>query len=710
MMALWKNFFKRNALTLIMAIAGALLAYLALITLRFELLNELNLTWQQALQGEINYGTQYDMAILLSGWTVCLALYVLFGLAPKVPVIIINWVIYIPNLSNLLFFKYFGMRLEWDLVKEHIVDLPSVADSAVALSLNVATILSIITMLASSVLIALCPKWHSWPPHHFTKRWQDILLFSRLPMLFITVLSLLTSLGLWNFWVDTQRTGLLSSQIIKIWVDQICGYQVFANKSAATFVLAKNTKPPLEKPAEILADYRKLLEKSPYKSSENYADGFSDYPLEPELISAGDPAWPLLSTLEKDDNFSQKMRENLGLPATGKPNVIMLFVESFRAYEFLHPEFGPFTFPQTKELLAKHGIFFPKTYSSSWASGQTARGQFSTECSIMPNNQGQPTYVAYTALSILCLPEFLRQNGYETVWTATISSSFHTMGLWASLHGYNKFYDGDYFEGKVPPIEPGWGKEDYGYLEESVKLLESIAKEGKPIYANLQTLSTHHPHSIMPGYEIPDYLKEKYKMNDEYEKFFSRWRYEDAALGNFFNKLFASELGDNTIVIMVGDHASPGRSGDKVPILALQERHSRIVLALVTKNMKKPAEIPWPVHQIDIAPTVAHIIGLSGKVSWLGRGLFARPGSPWIYSFGGGRQQFVLGERHCYKLPGRENCFDVKEGDPLFAKKPTPQSFNEKDEKMLDYVDTFYRANLEAIAGNKIYPYQARQY
>ncbi len=656
---------------------------ISLFLLRYQLVSEHQLpSIGAAIQKQINYGLLSDAALIVLCFGLAFLLDGLLKIPAKLAYLLLIWFTFLASFSNLLYFKFFGNRLDFALVKDHIADVPDILDCVPSLANNGNTIWALVLMVIGTALAIISRRWFS--PRKFLNKPALIVAAS---CIFPAILGLCLT-------HTSDQDELLSANIVITWLTESTVQQ-------QTQLPEAKISAPLQ-----IASYKNLITD---KDLAEWRDSATEWPMEP--LAAGQAQsnndWPLLIDITNNADFTAKMRQNLGLKADQKPNIIMLFVESFRAYELLHPEMAPVIFPHLSQIFAKNGLVFDVAYSSARVSGQTARGQFSTQCSFMPNNNGKATYLAYPKAKVRCLQEILKNNGYKTIWTSGGAGKFHGMANFEQRHGTEAIYDTKYFESKgVKKLKGGWGLADFEFLSENVNLLNELAQNSdRPIYANISTLSTHHPYSVIEGHELPEDFKGKFvKTDEEYGQLLSRWHYEDAAIANFLDKLFNSEMGENTLVILVGDHThSVGLLG--IPNLR-QERIYRIGLALVTKHMQKPGHIKWPVHQIDIAPTVAHIVGAEGKVGWLGRGLFARPGSPWIYSFHGEKMQFRIAHRLCYLVTiyHISTCYTLKEEDPLFAQDMPREEIGPKDMRTMRYILDFYRANEEVLAGNKIIP------
>src|SRR5207302_9166014 len=113
---------------------------------------------------------------------------------------------------------------------------------------------------------------------------------------------------------------------------------------------------------------------------------------------------------------TESLRRRLGLPAAGPVNVVIVFCESFRSYELEDPVLGPRLFPHLTGWMKGHGVVFRQAYSSALSAAQTVRGQFATQCSMLPNVGGPATYIAYPGLHVSCLGDVLGKHGYSTMW------------------------------------------------------------------------------------------------------------------------------------------------------------------------------------------------------------------------------------------------------------------------------------------------------
>jgi arylsulfatase A-like enzyme len=192
------------------------------------------------------------------------------------------------------------------------------------------------------------------------------------------------------------------------------------------------------------------------------------------------------------------------------------------------------------------------------------------------------------------------------------------------------------------------------------------------VYATILTVSTHHPVVEIPEGPVPPALRAAARQrpaSSGFPGYLSGLRYLDESLDAFFSALWKSSLGDRTLVVVLGDHGQRYRPHVPVAEHQIVELMTRIPFAIVTKNQPAPAEIRWPIHQIDVAPTVADIAGFGGRVAWLGRNALDGPGSPWVFAEKE-RLHYRVADRACYTLQGDDlpTCYRIDaRTDPMLT-------------------------------------------
>ena len=401
----------------------------------------------------------------------------------------------------------------------------------------------------------------------------------------------------------------------------------------------------------------------------------------------------------------RELRTELGLTPDRPPNIILLYLETVRAFEVMHPDFGRELMPEFHRLIERHGASFSTAYSSALDAGLTVRGQFSTACSMLPNFEGAATYITHPTAKVRCLGDLAKSAGYQTVWMSGGYKHFHNKFSFESLHGIDTFYDYEYFSQfpEEAPYEGTCGYPDRPFLQRSLDILKDLEAQGKPWFASMLTLSTHTPYSQVAEAPVPDSvlaaLSDLPPASEKYLGYLSRLRYLDIALGEFFEALFADPMAAHTAVFILGDHGTSIRSPHSTTAAQRVEQQARIPLAIITRDRPRPSRVVHAVHQVDVAPSIAEVAAWHGEVAWLGRTLFAKQGSAWMYTKGA-NVNFRAGPTACYTgMDGVLDCFAVdKERDPLFVHLKPSVSRAHRNLDLRNFIVELSRASQRVVA------------
>jgi hypothetical protein len=641
------------------------LASLAL--LRIQVMEDLGLRMGDAVGYALPAGLFYDLvAVLLVGAAGLAASAVSRALGAAIW-ICAAWLIWIPSLANLLYFRFFGGMLEWWVVRFHLSDVGPVSSGAFALALQPAILGSIACALVATALVVRAGS----ATRDARRRRASQVLAQSLALAFLALVA--REVPGWSGLYGVSRAHpMLREQVLQVWLrDAFSARSIGAEWSWRDQVWsARRGKGELSTEQrdwarKQVAAYRELRDplvrgSDPGLTGTDGAAGSLDdatrgATFEPEgALPAGDV---------------RALRRRLALPEEGRLNVLVVFVESMRALEFLHPELRDRVFPGTRKFVSEHGIVFRQTYASALEAGQSVRARFTTLCSMLPNLEGAATYLAYPLIEVPCLAEVFRDAGYRTIWLTSALGSYHNASIFERAHGTDVFYDEVHFRQQgIEARVGGWGLADLPVLEEVVRVLERESREGA-FFAALTTISSHFPMSIVPEGPLPESLAAETAGFPEYQAYLSRMIYEDRSLTRFFELFAESELADDTLIVLLGDHSI--RIDPHLPLTPIQqvETQFRVPLALVSARLRQPGEVLQPVHQLDIAPTLAFLGGVAVAEEWMGRGLLAEPAAPWVF-LRGSTIHYRTEARACYTLTGEVGvkCYATSSSDPLFER------------------------------------------
>lgn len=665
------------------ALAWFAVVLVALWLLRAQLVHEVGVPFRQALALGLAVGILLDVAMAAAVVGLALCVGARWPRAGHCTAFVLTIAVSFVSMANVAYFSYFDTRLEPWVITTHLGDLTVIGGSVRQVLLSAPAL--------TAWLVAI-------PLFLVGRRWTGLrsstpVVSARSGALCACSAALIAlAAAPIKRGVLHGGTSVLAEQVLVAWIEEARGR--ITDQQLAWSGIAESLRDAValdaSAPDRVLASFWQW-----HPQRERWPN--ADFGV----------ARPLVRELEPQAMHTLALRERLGLPVEGPIHVIILFLESVRAFEMEHPALGPKVFPRTRALLASHALRFPTAYASAPHAAKTVQGQFTTLCSLLPGPSGGAVYLWYPNVRVKCLAEVAREHGYHTLWISGGTEDFQKKRLFESLHGTDSFFGAEYLASipyKGRQFECGYP--DGPMLQEAVRILEREAQDGRPVFANVLTLSTHHPVSEIPEGPVPATLRAAAKRgpaDKDYVGYLSRLRYLDESLASFFDTLFASPIGDRTLVVMLGDHGA--RYKPHIPVAQHQvvELMARIPLAIVTKGLRAPSVSSYPVHQVDVAPTVADIIGFHSIVAWIGRDILDGPGSPWLL----GEQErlhYRVGNRACYTLQGDDGptCYRVDEStDPMLSFDPPRISSAAAEVRFFQSVAV---AAGEAIASNLVMP------
>ncbi|BCW92697.1 MAG: hypothetical protein KatS3mg007_0591 [Thermoanaerobaculum sp.] len=319
--------------------------------------------------------------------------------------------------------------------------------------------------------------------------------------------------------------------------------------------------------------------------------------------------------------FAQRARTT---PASGPAfgrfagyNLVLLQVESLQNFvvglEVNGQEVTPFL-----NSLRRRGLYF------SWVFDQTNQGRSSDGEFIALNSQhplGEGAVAFRRAGNrFMALPNVLRSRGYSTLSAHAFERGFWNRAVLHPAYGFER----SFFRRELGPGEViGWGLADGVFLE---RVLPKLQEARQPFFAFLITLGLHHPFDEFPegrkSLKLPD-LGDPALAN-----YLQAMRYVDGALAAFFEGLAGAGLADRTVVALYGDHeAGFPLQAPLANLLRIQWSPQqltalrRVPFFIVTPDASLAGEVDEVGGQVDIAPTLLHLLGVPRPSWFVGRAL-----------------------------------------------------------------------------------------
>jgi phosphoglycerol transferase MdoB-like AlkP superfamily enzyme len=291
----------------------------------------------------------------------------------------------------------------------------------------------------------------------------------------------------------------------------------------------------------------------------------------------------------------------------GRLNVVVVASESFGAeFSRLYGSQRDWT-PQF-DSYAKQGLWFRHMYASGT---RTVRGLEAITTSLppipsvsvlrRPGNEGIANWGAV-----------MREHGYQTSFLYGGYGYFDNMNY---FFGHNGFEVRD--RAQIPqPVrfENIWGVADEDLFDSAMRYYDEISRQGQPFFSIIMTTSNHKPFTFRAG--VPGVLPEHGGRE-------SGVRYADFAQGYFLREAHKHAWFDNTLFIIVADHGARVYGHEEIPLKSYE-----IPMLFYSPKHLRPGEVDTLTTQIDIAPTVLGLLGMSYRAPFFGEDvLHSRPES-----------------------------------------------------------------------------------
>jgi hypothetical protein len=309
---------------------------------------------------------------------------------------------------------------------------------------------------------------------------------------------------------------------------------------------------------------------------------------------AGYPVWHVVPS--EEESYARFRARTL----SEKPDVLLVVLESARGWEtdFRRPSSEAHV-PALHRLWKERGVSFPVCIATGYPSIEGRGGIF---LGIASHPSGILLYNA-RQLRVLSVGEILSRAGYERELVAATSPAFEKMEDW-----YARWFDD-------VPYDPS-DTTDEVLADKTIRLLR--APRQKPLFLSLFTIATHPPIYRPPDVPEPKTARESY---------LAALGYTDRHLGRIFEALRATPRGRDTIVVVVGDHATanPWQS-IRLPRLGTPNAGENWTTLLVAARGLPPSTLrPELTSQLDVAPTLLGLLGLDVSNHFFGRDLFTEP-------------------------------------------------------------------------------------
>lgn len=293
-------------------------------------------------------------------------------------------------------------------------------------------------------------------------------------------------------------------------------------------------------------------------------------------------------------------------------NVVYISLESLQSFIIDYKLDGQEVTPFLNSLVKDPNTFYFGNVFHQTGQGKTSDAEFLMENSLYPMSQGS-VFINKAQNTFHATPAILKGHGYTSAVFHGNYKTFWNRNVMYKALGYDQFFDAEYYTMKDEETK-NYGMKDKPFFKESIPLLASLKQ---PFYTKFITLSNHFPFEMDEG---DTQFPAGTTGNDVVDHYFQSANYMDEAIEQFFNDLKASGLYDNTMIVMYGDHYGISENHNKAMSQVMGEEITPFVNAQLQR-------VPVFIHvpgvkaekvdkfggQIDVRPTVLHLLGIESK-------------------------------------------------------------------------------------------------
>jgi len=287
------------------------------------------------------------------------------------------------------------------------------------------------------------------------------------------------------------------------------------------------------------------------------------------------------------------------------------------------------------EFLKKYNRKMPVDLAPFYSSDEMSRHFFSNF-----RTSGSPTLQGLTVLfnshpnfDLLLagnyhnsLPRILKKDGYETIFLRSATKYFASENIHFKNYGFDTIIGSEDFA-EIPGMDKyiyRWGVMDI-FLYEKLFDLVRERKDGK-YFITVLNVDTHPPYGRREFKDIkmPALPGELKKMNRQAARYLKNIYYHDHYIENFVDKLKKEGLfTNNVLLVFTADHAcQPNSIIKKIPGYKA-ETLARTVLTFLTTQEIPQTKTDVLSSQMDLAPTILHLLDKPIPMGYWGDSLFS---------------------------------------------------------------------------------------
>jgi lipoteichoic acid synthase len=325
-------------------------------------------------------------------------------------------------------------------------------------------------------------------------------------------------------------------------------------------------------------------------------------------------------------NFAVKTLPPLTLKRVGDgggaaqaKNVIVITLESVSAKATslygVTPDYKPSErVTPFMEKLAASGARVERAYT---VVPHTSKALVAIHCGVYPKFVPPVVEAEPGAIPSPCLARLLREQGFATAFFQPAEENYEGRSNLVAEFGFETFIGKESLNGKGFDEASYFGWEDDVLIGPLTEWALKQHAKGKPFFAGVLTLTSHHPYAIPKGYPVRRLVGDPI-LND----YLNTVAYTDRFLERLFASLEAKGLLKETLVIVSGDHGEAfGEHGRYQHDTGVYEENARVPMIAVGPGIAPGTKVEGLRQIVDVLPTALERLGFEPSRPLLGASL-----------------------------------------------------------------------------------------
>lgn len=279
-------------------------------------------------------------------------------------------------------------------------------------------------------------------------------------------------------------------------------------------------------------------------------------------------------------------------------NVVLITIESYSA-EYMKMYGNEQNITPFLDSLAQKSLIFTNLYA---AGNRTVRGlEAVTLC--LPPTAGESVVKREDNKNKFSTGAIFKQKGYNVKFMYGGDAFFDNMQDFYGGNGY-QIVDKSSFSPEEITFSNVWGVCDEDMYNKAIKVMNAEAKENKPFFNHIMTVSNHRPFTYPNNkIDIPGDIKSRD----------GGVKYTDYSLRKFFEMASKQPWFKNTVFVIVADHCASSAGKTQLPLDKYR------IPAFIYTPGAKPEKYNKIMSQIDLIPTLFGLLNFSYESKFFGQ-------------------------------------------------------------------------------------------